>query len=169
MTKLSLKKLFNDKIDELNHEADGIKLRLQALYDKREKFKKECVLWRNDNDYKTNEKIQKEMVYRSTDKMLKNLEQFSNKAYQLLNAGDAEKNIVHAYNEYVGAEIARGESVLIRRANYEAETLHGFKSEEQRILLELSLKKKEIDQVADLMNCIFVFKKEEYAIWRGDE
>lgn len=53
--------------------------------------------------------------------------------------------------------------------NYSLITLFSYDLEEQAIRRRLKEKQREIDVVVDNFNCIFLFKKDEYAIWRGDE
>ncbi len=150
MAKISLKQLFTDYLIQLNKEKAAIKNELQTISDKRSVFAKECVLWHGENDGKIE----------AQQRQIESIRQ-SISGWCLPSSVTQEKLDQLSYINPSG--------VLLQRSNYEYETIRGFDLEEQEITRRLKEKQREIDTVADNMNCIFLLKKEEYAIWRGDE
>lgn len=162
--KVSLKKLLNDRIDSLVSERGKLQVQLYELEEKRRKFNKECILWRDENSYRQNQKVREKIVEDTITKVVEHTKSYTSTPYQLQG-----ESVVTAYNNYLGSCIAQEENKLIQRSNYEQATLKAFKLESYRLREQVKQITKEIKNTIDLLNCIFLFKKEEYAIWRGDE
>lgn len=151
MAKISLKQLFTDYLIQLKKEKAAIENELHTLSDKRSVFAKDCVLWHNENDGKI------EASQRQIESIRQSFTGWQ--CYETTTYEKLEKAL----------QYASPASALITRSNYEFETIKGFDLEEQAIRRRLKEKQREIDIVVDNFNCIFLFKKDEYAIWRGDE